>query len=560
MLKIIHWLYLINIFKLLITAPVISLGNNIDSCPINECTCDLDQSLIVCDKNIQTLANKNLTHFSNLVFHNLTRLNGRLFENTLFSTSLDSLSISQIKLVQSNTWAWSSNLPNHMIDNLQLSFTNDFIIEPSSFDYLKCDTLLLTFLQFQNNQVISLNNFGENTSIKHLVLDFQTIINASNTQSTTLFRNNIDRFNKMSDYNQNYDEYWSAWYTEADIEHILVKNVKGIHVLDYKLVPNFRNLKKIEIVNTDLNEITETFSYLHSKNLKSLTIQKSNIEYIKSNVFEPLVNLEHLDLSFNRIKRFESQTFNGLLSLKTLRLNGFSAGFKNEDLCMLTYLPCKIDLQLDMGSFGSEENCAAVYLNEIRFKRLFSSRQINPCSNLTDELAMCFKLSNRNFNESCVNTYSNDLILADVQFVRNANTTTENPLETKKVSTTVPIFTKFFNHKYKFDQIHPQNDSKVKNNLIENNKLETSTNKIIDDVKRKNNASKTPNKPTVLPSKLLTKIEDNTPTTKQNLMKTSIASEVSTKNGPLENNQAHSTAEVSLKPRKEDNLSNYFFY
>jgi len=146
------------------------------------------------------------------------------------------------------------------------------------------------------------------------------------------------------------------------------------------------------------------------------------------------------------------------------------------------------------------------------------------------------------------------LILADVQFVRNANTT-EKPLETKKASTTMPIITKFFNHKYKFDQIHPQNDSKVKNNLIESNQLETSTIRI-NDAKIKNTESETSNKPTILPSKLLTKIVENTPTTKQSL-KTSIAADALTKNSPLENNQSHSTTEVPLKPRKEDNLSNY---
>ena len=546
--------------------PAFSLHiDNSQLCPINECRCDSDQSVLACDQNIPTLANKNLAHFKNLIFNNFTRLNGRSFENAQFSSLLDSLFIGQIKLLQSNTWSWSSNLPDTKINNLHLSFSSDIIIEPNSFDYLICDTLVLTCFQCQNNQPLSINNFGENTQIKHLILDFQTIVNTSSTQTSNLFKNNIDRFNKMSDYNQNvpYDEYWSTWYTEADIENILVKNVKGIYILDYKYLPNFKNLTKIQIINTDLNEISETFALLHSKNLKSLLIQESNIEYIKSNVFETLTNLEFLDLSFNPIKRFELQTFNGLNSLKTLNLNGLKGniGFTNDDLCMLTYLPCKIDLKLDVELFGTEENCALVYLSEIKFKRLISSRQISPCNNLTDELAVCFKISNRNMNESCINSYSNDLILADVQFVRSANTTTTSPtsklFKTSNKSALAPILTKFFNHKFKFDQMHHQNDSFVKNNLVENNKIETSTN-TINEMTNSIYNPETSSLATILSSTVQPKLEETftthlEETNKQSFLETSTFKDFPIENSSIENDR---TTGISKKPRKEENLGN----
>lgn len=255
-----------NIFESLTARPtIIASETNLCANDDEACTCDLEKNLLACN-NKDTLHNTNLTQFKNLFFDNFTRLKSDSFEGAHFASPVDSLSLSQIKLIQSDSWYWTGSV---QVKHLHLTFTSDIIVEPSGFDFLTCNTLLLTCLKCQNNQAISLNNFGENTKISHLILDYETIVNSTNSQTANLFKNKIDLFNKLSDYNQNsYDEYWSAWYTQAEIEHIFVKNAKGIHVLDYKFVPNFKNLNEIKIVNTDLSSISETFSFVHSTNLK----------------------------------------------------------------------------------------------------------------------------------------------------------------------------------------------------------------------------------------------------------------------------------------------------
>ena len=238
MTRIICLLYLINIFKSL------AADTNV-ACPLQECTCNLVTNSLECDTRSvdATLAfrNKNLNAYSTLLLSNLNRLNSDSFANTQFASQLDLLSISHIKLIESNSWSWS--IAGTSIKQLQLTFSDDLIIEPSAFDYLRCDTLALTCVACNNNHVINLNAFGESTDIKHLLLDYEERhINVDGSPLNLIFRNQINLFNKMSVEDQPFDEYWPTWYTVARIEHVGVNNVRGIFTLDYKFIPNFRGL------------------------------------------------------------------------------------------------------------------------------------------------------------------------------------------------------------------------------------------------------------------------------------------------------------------------------
>ena len=224
-----------------------------------------------------------------------------------------------------------------------------------------------------------------------------------------------------------------------------------------------------------MNAISQTFALIHSSNLKFLSIQRSKIELIQSNVFENLVNLDYLDLSFNPIKVFETQAFNGLINLKSLNLKSIGvANFKSDDLCMLSFLPCKVDLTFDSDEF--DENCAVVYLKEIKFRRMFARRQISRCANLNEELNACYKSPSRNASENCL---SSDLIMADVQFVKkgepigqlyNQSTVTTSSSASDAVTVDAKFskqhMSKFFNFKNKFNDSNA--NYAVKNNLIDN--------------------------------------------------------------------------------------------
>ena len=77
----------------------------------------------------------------------------------------------------------------------------------------------------------------------------------------------------------------------------------------------------------DYNRVIPKSSYklkeIQPDDYESLTIlylDNSNIQTITDDCFQGLEHLEHLGLSFNKIKHLKSNQFNGLVSLKYLRL------------------------------------------------------------------------------------------------------------------------------------------------------------------------------------------------------------------------------------------------
>ncbi len=138
-------------------------------------------------------------------------------------------------------------------------------------------------------------------------------------------------------------------------------------MLDHTWAPRFNQLERVEIYYSDIRAISRNFGLLHRDNLKYLAIRSAKIEYTEAKIFDELVNLEYLDLSANPIKQFSVETFYGLNSLKSLVLHSISDTYiiDDYDICMLTYLPCKLDVYLDT----YEEfvtSCALVYLHELR--------------------------------------------------------------------------------------------------------------------------------------------------------------------------------------------------
>jgi len=89
------------------------------------------------------------------------------------------------------------------------------------------------------------------------------------------------------------------------------KYFKSVILAKFPEITSLTNLKKLEIVNTNVNEIPETISNL--KSLEHLTISLSGIQEIPGSILK-LKNLKHLDLSRNSITAFP----NGLSNSKNL--------------------------------------------------------------------------------------------------------------------------------------------------------------------------------------------------------------------------------------------------
>ena len=92
----------------------------------------------------------------------------------------------------------------------------------------------------------------------------------------------------------------------------------------FEIIPwnSVKNLSKLEtlrlnqnpINKLDLGDMTD-LSENYFKNLTSLYLNKSNVEYVNPVVFELLKNLKVLDLSFNKIKYIDDFSNKGLISL-----------------------------------------------------------------------------------------------------------------------------------------------------------------------------------------------------------------------------------------------------
>ncbi len=239
---------------------------------------------------------------------------------------------------------------------------------------------------------------------------------------------------------------------------LYIQDVRGIELLDHSWAPRFNQLERVEIYYSDIRSISRNFGLLHRDNLKYLAIRAAKIEFTEAKAFDDLVNLEYLDLSANPIKQLSMETFYGLNSLKSLVLHSISDTYiiDDYDICMLTYLPCKVDVYLDT----YEEfvtSCALVYLHELRndsakFRSIVSSSYFRSLSDkdmiyqrdeickLRNVFRSCLEMTGR--NEHCLlDTFNFSPTLEDITSFNSINTTSVILNSTAKISTT-PVASK----------------------------------------------------------------------------------------------------------------------
>ena len=98
---------------------------------------------------------------------------------------------------------------------------------------------------------------------------------------------------------------------------------------------SFFNLKSLETLilsNNKLNLTNSSQALFNSlTNIKILNLGANLIEIIRMNSFQDLLKLEVLDLSNNKIYAIEKDSFNGLLNLRDLYLNGNEPHLKIEN-------------------------------------------------------------------------------------------------------------------------------------------------------------------------------------------------------------------------------------
>ena len=247
------------------------------------------------------------------------------------------------------------------------------------------------------------------------------------------------------------------------VKNLYIQDVSGIELLDHSWAPRFKQLERIEIYFTDIRIISRNFGLLHRDNLKYLTVRAAKIEVTEPKVFEELVNLEYLDLSANPIKQFSDETFYGLISLKSLVLHSILDTYiiDDNDICMLSYLPCRTDVYLDSyDDFFT--SCALVYLHELRndsakFRSIVRSNyflslssndilyQRDEICNLGTVLKSCIDKSDRNshclfdmFNLMTSSDTITGIIETNANLLENPLTSNSNSIRFDLESTQLP--------------------------------------------------------------------------------------------------------------------------
>lgn len=361
-----------------------------------------------------TFENRSLVDFKEIYINNIIKYESSFFRNAQFAPQFR-LSIQSIRELKRNLLANMTGL-----NYLEIIYFDLAQVDVGAFEHLKCETF--SFIALGKNYNLNLNQFGPGTEINSLILDFHSTHAMStifvNTEPEwTFVESQLAKMKpgRLGDVPLSKQQLLKYWSSKARVKKVYIQEVKGLEVLDYRWVPRFVQLDRIELFYTDVIKISPSFALLHSDSLKYLTIRQSKIEIIESRIFEHLTALEYLDLSSNPIKMFELEAFYGLASLKTLTLQSIMDTYimDESDLCTLSYLPCNVDVYLDNyddATFGI--SCALIFLHELRndtnkfqltinsnlFKMLPKSSinyQRDVRCKLKDQLRACLEKTNR---------------------------------------------------------------------------------------------------------------------------------------------------------------------
>ena len=198
-----------------------------------------------------------------------------------------------------------------------------------------------TLIKIQNDSLKGLNNLEElklgNCLIKeaNFCFDFPNLkklelfISFYRT-SNVVFSNlsNLVELNFGCDLNclESDDNLFSN-LSNLKILHLKLKNINSNFFKD------LTQLKELHITKTNLYENNST-CIIHKDAFKGLVnlikLKLSNCKFLESNLFEDLISLKKLSLSFSSIN-LDEQFFNGLSNLERLHLEDINFIHKNED-------------------------------------------------------------------------------------------------------------------------------------------------------------------------------------------------------------------------------------
>jgi hypothetical protein len=282
-----------------------------------------------------SFANKSLSSFNELYISGIERISRTLFANTVLSSQFR-MSMHTPKVIERRSLF---NLRG--LDSVEIIYNGFKLIEEKAFEGLKCD--ILSMVSLAKNVPFAVDMLGGSTTrINTLILDYHS----SNALEQVFYLRQEEAAQKNT--NETTVDL-KKWHSNAIVRKMYIQEAKGIRVLDHRWAPKFRELSKIELVYTDIERISSQFTRLHAYTLTFLTIRHSKLELIESNIFEHLVRLKYLDLSSNPIRQIAESAFAGLTTLKVLNLKDIADTYivDEADMCMLTYLPCGVDVYLD---------------------------------------------------------------------------------------------------------------------------------------------------------------------------------------------------------------------
>ncbi|CAG5106189.1 Similar to Tollo: Toll-like receptor Tollo (Drosophila melanogaster) [Cotesia congregata] len=209
------------------------------------------------------------------------------------------------------------------LSDIMPSITHLYLNENSlqSVDFLTSNfPSTLTHLHLENNGISSIKTNRSVNSLKVLTVD-QNQIQSLCGAYQDCYGISMDMFEQL--------EYFSI--TNANLKNISPSSFKYSLALNYLNMSSnaieiiedntFHNLINLETLDLNFNKL-QTISYISGlKNLEYFSIAKNRISTLHKSDFDGLTNLKILNLSHNRLTEIISGTFDELVSLEKLDLS-----------------------------------------------------------------------------------------------------------------------------------------------------------------------------------------------------------------------------------------------
>ncbi|XP_037940376.1 toll-like receptor Tollo [Teleopsis dalmanni] len=220
----------------------------------------------------------------------------------------------------------SSNSFNEFrqLDHLDLSFNNIRFIP----DGMVCPLKVLKYLNMSFNEIKDLSSFRFSASITsrkfHICGSSLISLDVSSNKisifpSAILSGLSFLKYLNLSRNNINFvaDRAFEALFSLS----VLDLSDNHLTSLPPELFAETKLMKELYVKNNSINILAPgLFNHLHELRLLDLSMNSLNSQWVNPETFIGLRQLILLDLSYNRINKLESNIFQSLLSLETLKL------------------------------------------------------------------------------------------------------------------------------------------------------------------------------------------------------------------------------------------------